>query len=276
MPISLLSNQAALNARRHMEETNRVQGEAIERLASGKRINKSGDDAAGLAISSVMEGKIRSIAQARRNTQEALSLMQVAEGGMNEVSNLVVRLRELAIQAASDTIGDKERQMLELENRQIQQEVDRLANATEYFGTNLLNGSGKNFTFQIGPDNSEANRLEYSTANLDLRASSIGVEGISLTDSSSALSALESVDEAITKLNVPRAEVGAMQTRLQSISNNLFIYEENMSAAKGRILDADIAQETAKAVQGAVLQKAGAAVLAQANTAPALALKLIE
>lgn len=276
MPISLLSNQAALNARRHMEETNRVQGEAIERLASGKRINKSGDDAAGLAISSVMEGKIRSIAQARRNTQEALSLMQVAEGGMNEVSNLVVRLRELAIQAASDTIGDKERQMLELENRQIQQEVDRLANATEYFGTNLLNGSGKNFTFQIGPDNSEANRLEYSTSNLDLRASSLGVEGISLTDSSSALSALESVDEAITKLNVPRAEVGAMQTRLQSISNNLFIYEENMSAAKGRILDADIAQETAKAVQGAVLQKAGAAVLAQANTAPALALKLIE
>jgi len=276
MPISLLSNQAALNARRHMEETNRVQSDAIERLASGKRINKSGDDAAGLAISSVMEGKIRSIAQARRNAQEALSLMQVAEGGMNEVSNLVTRLRELAIQAASDTIGDKERQMLELENRQIQQEVDRLANATEYFGTNLLNGSGKNFTFQIGPDNSDANRLEYSTSNLDLRASSLGVDGISLTDSGSALSALESVDNAITKLNVPRAEVGAMQTRLQSITNNLFIYEENMSAAKGRILDADIAQETAKAVQGAVLQKAGAAVLAQANTAPALALKLIE
>jgi flagellin len=276
MAISLLSNQAVINARRHMETTSRMFGEASERLASGKRINKSGDDAAGLAISQVMEGKIRSMQQARRNAQEALSLMQVAEGGMNEVSNLLVRLRELSIQAASDTIGDKERTMLELENKQIKEEIDRLANATEYFGTSLLNGQGKEFTFQIGPDNSEANRLEYSTASLDLRASSLGIDGASLSDSSSALDALSQVDEAITKLNTPRAEVGAMQTRFNSIVNNLFIYEENMSAAKSRIVDADIAQETAKAVQASILQRAGAAVIAQANTMPALALKLLD
>jgi flagellin len=202
--------------------------------------------------------------------------MQVAEGGMNEVSNLLIRLRELSIQAASDTIGDKERTMLELENKQIKEEIDRLANATEYFGTSLLNGQGKNFTFQIGPDNSEANRLEYSTASLDLRASSLGISGASLSDSSSALDALSQVDEAITKLNTPRAEVGAMQTRFNSIVNNLFIYEENMTAAKSRIVDADIAQETAKAVQAAVLQRAGTAVIAQANTMPALALKLLD
>ena len=276
MAISLLSNQAVINARRHMETTSRMFGEASERLASGKRINKSGDDAAGLAISQAMEGKIRSMQQARRNAQEALSLMQVAEGGMNEVSNLLVRLRELSIQAASDTIGDKERTMLELENKQIKEEIDRLANATEYFGTSLLNGQGKDFTFQIGPDKSEANRLEYSTAKLDLRASSLGIDGASLSDSSSALDALSQVDEAITKLNTPRAEVGAMQTRFNSIVNNLFIYEENMSAAKSRIVDADIAQETAKAVQASILQRAGAAVIAQANTMPALALKLID
>jgi flagellin len=276
MAISLLSNQAVINARRHMETTSRMFGEASERLASGKRINKSGDDAAGLAISQAMEGKIRSMQQARRNAQEALSLMQVAEGGMNEVSNLLVRLRELSIQAASDTIGDKERTMLELENKQIKEEIDRLANATEYFGTSLLNGQGKEFTFQIGPDNSEANRLEYSTASLDLRASSLGIDGASLSDSSSALDALSQVDEAITKLNTPRAEVGAMQTRFNSIVNNLFIYEENMSAAKSRIVDADIAQETAKAVQASILQRAGAAVIAQANTMPALALKLLD
>ncbi|MFM8270625.1 MAG: flagellin [Pseudomonadota bacterium] len=276
MAISLLSNQPVINARRHMETTSRMFGEASERLASGKRINKSGDDAAGLAISQVMEGRIRSMQQARRNAQEALSLMQVAEGGMNEVGNLLVRLRELAIQAASDTIGEKERSMLELENDQIKAEIDRLANSTEYFGTSLLNGQGKEFTFQIGPDNNEANRVEYSTAKLDLRASSLGVDGISLSDASSALDSLGQVDEAISKINVPRAEVGAMQTRFNSIVNNLFIYEENMTQARARIVDADIAQETAKAVQAAVLQRAGAAVIAQANTMPALALKLLD
>ncbi len=240
MAISLLSNQSVINARRHMEETHQMYAEANERLASGRRINKSGDDAAGLAISESMEGKIRSMQQARRNAQEALSLMQVAEGGMNEVSNLLIRLRELSIQAASDTIGDKERTMLELENVQIKQEIDRLANATEYFGTPLLSGQGKDFTFQIGPDNSEANRLQYSTANLDLRASTLGVDGISLTDSGSAVDALASVDEAITRLNTPRSEVGAMQSRFNSIVSNLYIYEENMTQARARIVDADM------------------------------------
>lgn len=276
MAISLLSNQPVINARRHMEETSRMYGEASERLASGKRINKSGDDAAGLAISTAMEGKIRSMQQARRNAQEALSLMQVAEGGMNEVSNLLVRLRELSIQAASDTIGDKERSMLDLEATQIKEEVDRLANSTEYFGTPLLNGQGKEFTFQIGPDNSESNRIQYSTSKLDLRASSLGISGVSLSDSGSALDTLGRVDEAISQLNIPRAEVGAMQSRFNSVVNNLFIYEENLSQAKSRIVDADVAHESAKMVQAAVLQRAGAAVVAQANMVPALALKLID
>ncbi|NBT57746.1 flagellin FliC [bacterium] len=276
MAISLLSNQTVINARRHMEETSRMFGEASERLASGKRINKAGDDAAGLAISTSMEGKIRSMQQARRNAQEALSLMQVAEGGMNEVSNLIVRLRELSIQAASDTIGDKERGMLELEGTQIKEEIDRLANSTEYFGTSLLNGQGKEFTFQIGPDNTDANRIHYSTSKLDLRASTLGIDGVSLADAGSALDALGKVDEALSLINVPRSEVGAMQSRFNSVVNNLFVYEENLSQARSRIVDADIAQESAKAVQAAVLQRAGAAVIAQANTTPALALKLLD
>lgn len=276
MAITLLSNPTVINARRHMETTHRAYSEASERLASGKRINKSGDDAAGLAISTVMEGKIRSIQQARRNAQEALSLMQVAEGGMNEAGNLLTRLRELAIQASSDTIGEKERTMLELENKQIKAEIDRLADATEYFGTPLLNGQGKEFTFQIGPENTEANRLTYSTSNLDLRASTLGVDGIDLSNAESALDSLGAIDNALTQMNVPRSEVGAMQSRFNSIVNNLFIYEENLSQARSRIVDADIAQETAKAVQASVLQRAGAAVIAQANTMPSLALKLLE
>lgn len=276
MPITVLTNLPAMNARRHLEETSNWYAAAAERLSSGKRVNRSGDDAAGMAISFSLEAKIRSIQQARRNSQEALSLMQVAEGGMNEVGNLIVRMRELAIQASSDTIGDRERGMLELESNQLKSEVERLSQATSYFGTSLLNGTGKEFTFQIGPDNNEYNRLTYNTKNLDLRASTLGVDGVDLSSASNALDSLGTIDEALSKMNQPRAEVGSLGTRFQSIIGNLSIYEENLVAAKSRILDADIAKEAAQAVQGSVLQKAGISVLAQANVAPGLALKLLD
>lgn len=276
MSISLLSNIASMNAAHHLERNNDTFSRAAEKVASGKRINRSGDDAAGLSISFGLEAKLRSIGQARRNAQDALSLMDVASGGMNEVGNLIVRLRELAIQASSDGISDRERSMLELESTQIKDEVERLSQATRYFDTPLLNGSGKDFTFQIGIDNNEHNRLTYSSSSLDLRATKLGIDGISMNDVDSARDALASVDEALIRMNTPRAQIGALQSRMSSVISNLNTYEESMTAALSRIRDADIATEIANAVRGQVLQRAGISILAQANQQPAVALKLLE
>jgi flagellin len=275
MALTILTNLASLNTKRHLEESSESYAKSAERLATGKRINKSGDDAAGLSISTSIEGQVRSIQQAHRNAQDALSLMQVAEGGMNDVNNMVIRLRELAMQASSDNVGDSERKSIQFEVDQVKQEIDRLSESTKFFDTSLLNGKGRNFSFQIGPDNNEANRLEYDASKLNLSTSALGLSGVDLSDIDSARNSLQSIDESVKKLTEPRAELGALQSRLSSISSSLSVYEENMSAAKSRILDADLAKETADAVKAQVLQKAGVAVLAQANMGPAMALKLL-
>lgn len=276
MPFTINYNPVSVNARRHLENTGKVFAEATERLASGKRINKAMDDAAGLSISGSMEAKIRSIAQAKRNAQDAIGLVQVAEGGMTQVGNLLVRMRELAIQSANDSIGDNEREMLQGEVVQIKEEISRLAETTQYFGTSLLSGSGKEFTFQVGPENTDNDRITYSTKNLDMRLGTLGVDGVDLTTSEDSLDSLEALDEALTKITLPRAEVGAMQSRFNVVISNLMTYEENMMAAKSRILDADVAAETAKAIQGSILQKAGASVLMQANAQATQVLRLLE
>lgn len=276
MPVSLLTNVPSLTMKRHLERSGEKFSDAAERIASGRRINKAGDDAAGLSVSFSLEARIRSIQQARRNAFDALSMMQVAEGGMNEVGNLVVRLRELAIQASSDNISDKEREMLQLEAQQIRTEVERLSEATRFFDTPLLNGRGTSFTFQVGPDNNEWNRIEYNTANLDLRASTLGIDDIDLKSTDSAREAFDSVDNALKKLGIPRAEVGAMQSRFMALTNNLAMYEETMTAAKSRILDSDIGRESAELVKASVLQRAGLAMASQANLQPQAVLKLLE
>lgn len=276
MPFTINYNPVSVNARRHLENTEKVFSEATERLASGKRINRAMDDAAGLSISGSMEAKIRSIQQAKRNAQDAIGLVQVAEGGMNQVGNLLVRMRELAIQSANDSIGDNERQMLQGEVTQIKEEISRLAETTQYFGTSLLNGSGREFTFQVGPENTDSDRITYSTASLDMRLNTLGVDGVDLSTSEDSLDSLAALDEALTKITLPRSEVGAMQSRFNVVISNLMTYEENMMAAKSRILDADIAAETAKAIQGSILQKAGASVLMQANAQATQVLRLLE
>jgi len=276
MPFTINYNPVSVNARRHLENTGKVFAEATERLASGKRINKAMDDAAGLSISGSMEAKIRSIAQAKRNAQDAIGLVQVAEGGMTQVGNLLVRMRELAMQSANDSIGDNERQMLQGEVVQIKEEISRLAETTQYFGTSLLNGSGREFTFQVGPENTDNDRITYSTKNLDLRLGTLGVDGVDLSTSEDSLDSLAALDEALTRITLPRAEVGAMQSRFNVVISNLMTYEENMMAAKSRILDADVAAETAKAIQGSILQKAGASVLMQANAQATQVLRLLE
>lgn len=275
MALTILTNLASLNTKRHLEESSEKFAQAAERIATGKRINKSGDDAAGLSISTSIEGQVRSIQQARRNAQDALSLMQVAEGGMNDVNNLIVRLRELAMQASSDNVGDAERKSIQFEVNQVKQEIERLSGATKFLDNPLLNGKGRNFSFQIGPDNNENNRFEYDSSKLDLSVSTLGLSSVDLSDIESARDSLSSIDESVKKLADPRAELGALQSRLQSVSNSLSVYEENMTAARSRIIDADMAKETAEVVKAQVLQKAGVAILSQTNMTPAMALKLL-
>jgi len=276
MAITVLTNMASVNVRGHLERTAENYSKAVERLASGKRINRAGDDAAGLSIANNLEARVRSIQAARRNAQDALSMMQVVEGGMNEVGNLVIRLRELAIQAASDNVSDKEREMLELEVGQIREEVERLAHGTRYFGNEVLSGSAKELVFQVGIENTEWDRITYDSGEIDLRASTLGVDDVQLSDKDSALDSLSTIENALTKLGTPRAKIGALQFRMHSTINNLNTYEESLTAATSRIMDADMAKEAANAVQAQVLQKTGVAVLAQANLQPTIALRLLE
>ncbi|MBI1862121.1 MAG: flagellin FliC [Deltaproteobacteria bacterium] len=249
---------------------------SMERVASGRRINRAGDDAAGMALASLSEGKIRSAQQAERNALDALSSAQVAEGGMNEIDNLLIRMRELAIQGASDTLGGNERGALGIEMKELISEVDRISHATKYFGTTLLDGQGSEFTYQIGVENDAPSRITYDGGMVDLRASSLGISGINVEDSGSARDALGAIDSAISKVSIPRAQLGAIQTRLNSVIHTMGSYTENMSAALSRIRDADLASETSNVVRNQIQVKAAAAVLSQANTLPLMALDLVK
>lgn len=248
----------------------------MERVASGRRINRAGDDAAGMALASLSEGKIRSAMQAERNALDALSFSQVAEGGMSQIDNLLIRMRELSIQASSDTIGGNERQALEIELKELVSEVDRISQSTKYFGTNLLDGQGKEFTYQIGVENDESSRITYDGHLVDLRTASLGIDDLSLEDAETARDALGSIDEAISKVSIPRAQLGGVQTRLNSIVSSIGVYTENMTAALSRIRDADLARETSETVRNQIQVKAASAVLAQANALPLMALDLLK
>lgn len=275
MAISTLTNIPSLTAQRHINHTETSYQKAMERLASGSRINRAGDDAAGLAVSNSLVARIRSIGQATRNAQDGYSMLQVAGGGMNEIAGLLIRMRELAMQAATDTVSDRERELIEVENAELKAEIDRIAETTKYLGTTLLNGEGDDYQFQIGPDNDTADTLFYAADGVDVRAGALGVDGVDLTDRDSALSALEDIDEGIARVHVPIAQIGAMQSRMETTIRHLENLGENMSAANSRIKDADFAKESADAVKGQIQQRAGIAVLAQANQLPALALQLL-
>ena len=277
MGLRIATNIASMAAQRALQQTSRGQEKHFERIASGKRITTAGDDAAGLSISENLRAQYRSMLQAERNANDGLSFVQVAEGGLNEISNILVRMRELQIQAASDTVGDRERGFIDQEVQSLKQEVDRIANVTQFNGTTLLNaGSSKSaLEFQVGIRNNEEDRIVFDTAENDARADSIGIGGISSSTVDDARSSLDAVDEGLAKVNEARARLGAMQNKLFSTVNNLGIAKENLAAARSRVADTDIAQESAELIRENILQQAGVAVLAQANMAPTLAMKLI-
>ncbi len=276
MSLRISTNVASLNAQRNLTGTNRALDQSLARLSSGFRINQASDDAAGLAISENLKAQIRGLRQAHRNANDGISLVQVAEGGLNEVSSMLIRLRELAVQASSDTIGDTERKFIDVEFQQLKSEIQRIAEVTEFNGRDLLNGTGGIMDIQVGTHNDAfKDRISFnaSAANSSLESLGITAEMVALKEG--AQTSLEALDNALVSVNAMRANFGAMQNRLHSTIQNLAISDENFSAANSRVRDADIAAETAELTRNQVLMQAGVSVLGQANQMTNIALKLL-
>jgi flagellin len=276
MGLRIGTNTQSLAAQRNLGINTMAQKASLEKVASGTRINKAADDAAGLAISEKMRASIRSIRQDVRNGNDGISMIQTAEGGMNEISNILVRFRELSIQSASDTITDTERGFINKEVQQLRSEVERISQATEFNGHKLLNGEGGQMDIQIGQNNNPLNdRFSYDVAKTNTTVAALGLNGLNTESKESSQENLGRIDTAIKTLSGNRAELGALQNRLQSSVNNLNVYDENLSAARSRIYDVDMASETAELTKQNILSQAGVSVLSQANQNAMGALKLL-
>lgn len=277
MGFRINTNMASIQSQSSLTKVSRETGDSSSKLSSGQRITKAADDAAGLAISEKLKAEIRSSKQANRNANDGLSLVQVAEGGLSESSNILIRMRELSMQAASDTVADSDRDKSNQEYEQLKSELERISQSTEFNGKKLLNGSGPQLDFHVGVgDNSSDDRVSYNSKNLNAGSQSLGVSNATITSKSSAQEGLANIDNAINILSAQRATVGSLQNRLISSSNNLGIYHENMSAANNRIRDLDYAEESATKARLSILGDANTAVLAQANMSGKGSLKLLE
>lgn len=276
MGLRITTNVASLNAQNTLGKSQRIVEKNFAQISSGSRITKASDDAAGLSISERFKSQIRSFRQANRNANDGVSLLQIAEGGLVENSNILNRLRELAIQAASDTIGDTERNFIQKEVDQLTSEVDRISQGTKFGDVQLLNGTADEFEFHVGSGADEfIDRLAFDPGKLDSTSSSLDVEGLDYTSKDSAKEALTRIDTAQTKVNEYRSEIGAVQSRMFSSINNLQTAEENLSSANSRIRDADLAQSTAELATNNILLNASTSILQQANAFPSQALKLL-
>ncbi len=280
MALSVLTNVASLNAQRNLANTQASLASSIGKLSSGLRINTASDDAAGLGISENLKANIRSISQAQRNTNDGISLSQVAEGAMNEMQGIVSRMRELSVQASNSTLGATERGYIHTEFGQLKNEIDRISAVTNFNGQKLLDGSASTgLTFQVGIFNTANDRLSMSITKLTastLGSTSLHVASASLSTAAKAQTAITVFDKAIQQLSQSRAKVGAVQNRMQVTLANLATSHENLSAANSRIRDVDVADETSKMTRSQILMQAGIAVLAQANQMPSSALSLLQ
>ena len=276
MGLRINTNVPSLSAQRSLGINTRNLNDNLRKLSSGERITRSGDDAAGLAISENLKAQIRGMRQAKRNAGDAVSLLQTAEGGMNEISNIIIRLRELSVQAASDTVGTTERGFSDIEFQNLKEEIDRISKSTEFNGIKLLDGTGGKLEFQVGTKNDPIlDRLHYDGSGADASLKALGLEIDGVSTKEGAQNALKKLDDALVQINGTRANFGALQNRLQSTQNNLEISDENLSAANSRIRDVDVASETADMTKNNILLQAGISVLSQANQSPNTALKLL-
>jgi flagellin len=290
MGMRIRTNVPAITAQRFMSDNKDAMNKNLERLSSGYRINKSADDAAGLAISESLRGKIRGLNVAKRNANDAVSMVQVAEGSMNEMTNIMIRLRELTVQAGTDTLGEKERSYLNREYTQLADELDRIGNSTEFNGIKIFDKESDRdqFVIQVGTNGTapEANvdtisinisGLKFNTEDLGIgKGSEIGgIDGEQGPELSEISGKLNVLDNALTKIASERATLGSVQSRLGSALSNLSISVENMETAKSRIKDVDFATETAELTQNRILTSSTTAVLQQANQMPEQALQLL-
>ncbi len=276
MGFRVSTNIAAINAQRNLLNSQLHISDSMSKLASGSRINKAADDAAGLAISENIKAQVRSARQANRNANDGISMVQTAEGGLNEIGNIIVRLRELGIQAASDTVGDTERSFIDKEVQQLKSEVQRIASVTTWGTTKLLDGTTPIFDYQVGLYNDDfEDRISFSSEENVATLDALGLAGLDYNTKAGAQESLGLLDNSQTSVNGMRANLGALQNRLLSTVQNLLVAEENMSAANSRIRDTDVAEASSEMTRNGILLQAATATLAQANQVNSTALKLI-
>ena len=276
MGLRISTNIAAVNAQRNLSVSQTAIQSSLEKLSSGSRINKAADDAAGLAISENLKAQIRSTRQANRNANDGISMVQTAEGGLNEVGNIIVRMRELGIQAASDTVSDTERGFVNKEVQQLKSELQRISSVTTWGKTKLLDGSTPTFDFQVGIYNKDSeDRIAFDASKNVATLDGLNLDGLDYSSKAGAQSALEHLDVAQEDVNGMRANLGALQNRLLSTVNNLGVTEENMSAANSRVRDTDMANVSAELTRNNIMLQASTSALAQANSSTQSALTLI-
>lgn len=266
-------NLPAMNTYRQYGINTNATSKSLEKLSSGLRINRAGDDAAGLAISEKMRGQIRGLDQATRNAQDGISMIQTAEGGLNETHSILQRMRELAVQSASDTNTTEDRGEIQLEIEDLIAEIDRIATTTQFNTQQLLDGSIGNFTLQVGANTGENITITFA----DMQASALGVDSIDLgVDAATSDAAVATIDAAIKLVSDERAQMGAKQNRLEYTINNLSTSSENLSSAESRVRDVDMAKEMMNYQKNSILQQAAQAMLAQANQQPQGVLQLLQ
>ncbi len=274
--LNFMTNMGSINAQRNLQSNEKVMNRSMARLSSGYRITMAADDAAGLFISEKLRAHIRGLSQAQRNANDGVSMLQTAEGAMNEIANILIRMRELGVQSANGTFGTLERASIHQEFNQLREEINRIAQVTEFAGLSLINGSlSGGVTFQVGIMNTSNDQISLSIAAATAAALNI-TSTLSLSAASMAKQALTNIDSAIKDLSSKRGKIGATQNRLLLTINNLSTMYENLTAANSRIRDTDIAAESAEFTRGQILMQSGIAMLSQANQLPSMALSLIQ
>ena len=276
MGLRIATNTASESVERNLNEASGKIGTSLNRLSSGKRITKAADDAAGLAVATNLTAQIRGLRQATQNASSGMSLIQATEGGLNVVSNILVRLRELSIQAASDTSGKQEKRFLNNEYQQLLGEVNRISESTTFNNVRILDGESAGvLSFQVGTQSSESNRIDFDSRKADIRTGHLGISGSNIDEKGDALEAIEDIDKAINNLSEQRAHLGSIQNRLGSTIGNLESQVLSQSAARSIIEDADIAEEVSRLTSNNIIKNAGISALLHSNELHAAPLKLI-
>ena len=279
MGFRIMTNISSLTAQRHMRDTRKMLDQSLDRLSSGYRINKAGDDAAGLAISEKLTSRIRGLLQAQRNANDGVSLVQTAEGALGEVQNILTRMSELGVQAASDTIGPQERVYVDREYQALKQELDRITNSTEFNGTHLLDGTGGILDIQIntgGKNLLGVDRISYDAFKTDVSTDRLGIADAQVQTKAGAQYSLTKITKAIDYVSALRADLGVLQNRLMTVMSNIGVSVENLGAANSRIRDVDIATESSEFTKNNVILQAGTSILQHSNSIPEMALQLLK